>query len=42
MRRYPQVLVNVRVKNKNGWEKNQAIKDIIAKYTEELGDNGQI
>jgi phosphoglucosamine mutase len=42
MRRYPQVLVNVRVKNKNGWEKNQAIKDIIAKYTEELGDNGQL
>lgn len=42
MTKYPQVLFNVRVKNKNGWQDNQAIKDVIAKYQEELGDNGQI
>ena len=42
MTKFPQILVNVRVTDKNGWEENQAIKDVIAKYQEELGDNGQI
>lgn len=42
MTRYPQTLVNVRVKDKNGWEENEAIRSIVAKYTEELGDNGQL
>ena len=42
MVKYPQVLLNVRVANKNGWEENEAIKAVIKKYQEELGDNGQI
>ena len=42
MTRYPQTLVNVRVKDKNGWEENEAIKAVVKKYTEEMGDNGQI
>ena len=42
MTRYPQTLVNVRVKDKNGWEENEAIKAIVQKYTEQMGDNGQI
>jgi len=42
MTKYPQVLVNVRVKNKNGWEEKEAIKEVIKKYQEELGEQGQI
>lgn len=42
MVKYPQVLVNVRVKDKTGWEDNQAIKDIIEQYSQELGNDGQI
>lgn len=42
MVKYPQILVNVRVKDKNGWEENKAISDVIAKYQEELGEDGQI
>lgn len=42
MTKYPQVLLNVRVKNKNGWEEKEAIKEVIKKYQEELGEQGQI
>jgi phosphoglucomutase len=42
MTKFPQILLNVRVGDKNGWEENQAIKDVIKKYQDELGDNGQI
>ena len=42
MTKYPQILLNVRVKNKYGWEENEAIKAVIKKYQDELGDNGQI
>jgi len=42
MKKYPQILVNVRVASKNGWEENEAIKAIVAKYTNQLGDNGQL
>lgn len=42
MVKYPQILVNVRVKDKTGWEENQAIKDSIAQYAAQLGDDGQI
>ena len=42
MTKYPQTLLNVPVKDKNGWEENRAIQEVVAKYTEELGDNGQI
>lgn len=42
MTKYPQTLLNVPVEDKNGWEENRAIQEVVAKYTEELGDNGQI
>ena len=42
MTKYPQVLMNVRVADKNGWQENAAIQEVIKKYQEELGDNGQI
>ena len=42
MVKYPQTLLNVRVKDKNGWEENQAIAEVVKKYTEELGDDGQV
>ena len=42
MVKYPQILLNVRVKDKNGWEEKAAIKEIIKTYQDELGDNGQI
>ena len=42
MTKFPQILLNVRVADKNGWEENQAIKGVIKKYQDELGDNGQI
>lgn len=42
MTRYPQLLVNVRVESKEGWEENQAIKAAIDKGNLDLGDNGRI
>ena len=42
MTKYPQVLLNVRVKDKNGWQEKPAIQEVIKKYQDELGDNGQI
>ena len=42
MVKYPQTLLNVRVANKTGWEKNQAIKDVVKKFTDELGEDGQV
>lgn len=42
MVRYPQTLLNVRVKDKNGWEENAAIRAVVTHYSEILGDNGQI
>ena len=42
MTKYPQILLNVRVADKHGWEEKEPIKNIIKKYQEELGDNGQI
>ena len=39
---YPQVLVNVNVKNKDGWESNTAIKDEIKKQETSLGGEGRI
>jgi phosphoglucosamine mutase len=38
----PQLLKNVRVKSKIGWEENAAIKDVIAKATEKLAGQGRI
>ncbi len=42
MTKYPQVLLNVRVKDKNGWQERAAIQEVIKKYQDELGENGQI
>ena len=42
MTTYPQLLVNVKVASKEGWEDNQAIKEAIASGEKELGENGRI
>ena len=42
MTTYPQLLVNVKVAKKEGWETNEAIKKAIAAGDEELGENGRI
>ena len=42
MVKYPQTLLNVRVKDKNGWQENTAIADVGRRYTEELGEDGQV
>ena len=42
MKRYPQLLVNVRVTSKDGWEENEAITHAIAQGESELGENGRI
>ena len=42
MKKYPQILLNVRVADKQGWEEKQKIKEIVNYYENMLGDNGQI
>lgn len=42
MRKYPQVLVNVRVADKSKFKGNTAIEEAIAKVEAELGDNGRV
>lgn len=42
MTSYPQLLVNVRVATKDGWEDNQNIKSAIAEGEALLGKNGRI
>ena len=42
MTTYPQLLVNVKVATKEGWETNEAIKEAIAEGDKELGENGRI
>jgi len=42
MSTYPQVLVNVSVKDKNAWVDNPAIKQAINVAEMELGDNGRL
>lgn len=39
---YPQLLVNVTVKTKEGWEENPAIQKAIADADAELGESGRI
>lgn len=39
---YPQLLVNVTVKTKDGWENNEAIKKAIADGEAELGESGRV
>ena len=42
MTRYPQILKNVTVQTKSGWEENSLIMASIAAGDEELGDEGRI
>ena len=42
MEKLPQVLLNVRVKDKRDWEKNKAIRDVVALREKLLGDKGRI
>lgn len=42
MTRYPQLLVNVRVASKEGWEENEAITKAIQQGEKELSEQGRI
>lgn len=42
MKQYPQVLVNVRVKSKAGWEQNEAIQAVIREVEGLLGNDGRV
>lgn len=42
MTRYPQILKNVKVQTKSGWEENNLIVAAISAGEEELGENGRI
>ena len=42
MTKYPQLLVNVRVRTKAGWESNTSIQEAISEAERELGGNGRI
>lgn len=42
MTRYPQVLFNVRIKSKDGWDKNSVITAAIKAAEAELGESGRV
>ena len=42
MEQYPQILINVRVKDKHGWEEKAEIRQAIDAAQKELGDAGRI
>ena len=42
LKRFPQLLENVRVTRKEGWEENTAIREAIAKAKKRLGQSGRI
>jgi phosphoglucosamine mutase len=42
MTTFPQLLVNVRVASKHGWEQNENIKEAIAQGDRQLGEDGRI
>lgn len=42
MVKYPQVLVNVKGVNKDGWKDNKSVQSAIAQAEEALGDNGRV
>ncbi|VBB04889.1 phosphoglucomutase and phosphomannomutase phosphoserine signature [Lucifera butyrica] len=42
MTRFPQTLINVRLKTKEGWQENRAIAAAIQAGEKELGENGRI
>jgi len=41
-KKYPQLLVNVRVANKRGWEENAVIQEEIKRAEQELNGNGRV
>ena len=42
MTKYPQILLNVRVKDKSGWDEKENILKVIKQYEDVLGEDGQI
>jgi phosphoglucosamine mutase len=42
MERFPQVLENVRVSKKDGWDVNPRIKEAVSKAERELQENGRV
>lgn len=42
MEEYPQILINVRVADKRGWEDKQKLQQAIEAATQELGETGRI
>ena len=42
LEKYPQLLRNVPVTNKYGWEDNESIKQAISRVSQSLGDDGRI
>ncbi len=42
MEQYPQILINVKVKQKNGWQDQAEIQQAIAAAQQQLGDTGRI
>ncbi|PTM53343.1 phosphoglucosamine mutase [Desmospora activa] len=42
MKKYPQILVNVRVGSKEGWDQKAAITDKIREVEQLLGENGRV
>lgn len=42
MTKYPQLLVNVRVKSKEGWDRNEAIRASIEEVEKALGNDGRV
>lgn len=42
MQKFPQVLVNVKVSSKEGWDKNEAIQQAIQSVEQKLGKDGRV
>ena len=42
MEQYPQILINVRVKEKHGWQEKPQIQEAIAAAQEQLGHSGRV
>lgn len=42
MDKYPQILVNIRVRDKSGWDEDTDINNVISKAQEKLGNEGRI
>ena len=42
MEQYPQILINVRVKEKHGWQEKPQIQEAIAAAQAQLGHSGRI